>query len=318
MHDRARLVCLALLSSLLAAATSRGAERVVAVTFDDLPAVSPVANDVATLRAMTRKLLDAVGKRRIPAVGFVNEGKLQAQSGGADVAGRTALLQQWVDAGLELGNHAYSHPDLNRMPLEEFQADVIKGEVVTRRLLEAKGRKLRYFRHPFLHVGDTLEKRRAFEAFLAGRGYEVAPVSVDNDEYVYAAVYADALRKGDAAAAKRIGDDYVRYMDEVFTFFEGAAQRTLGREMRHVLLLHANALNADRFGELADALARRGYRFVTLERALEDAAYRQPDSFVGTPGNSWLNHWEVTAGRKPVPTPAAAAWISEAYAARAR
>src|SRR5262245_41932882 len=257
-----RVVCWTLAAGALFARGAAGAERVVAVTFDDLPAASTVANDPATLRATTRQLLDAIGKRRIPAVGFVNETKLSVRGGDAsDVAARTALLQMWVDAGLELGNHSYSHPDLNRMPLEEFQADVVKGESVTRRLLEAKGRKLRYFRHPFLHVGDTLEKKRAFEAFLAGRGYTVAPVSVDNDEYVYAAVYADALRRRAAAAAKRIGDDYLRYMDEVFTFFEGVSQRTLGRDMRHVLLLHANALNAERFGELADALARRGYRF---------------------------------------------------------
>ena len=299
--------------SLLALPAARAAERTVAVTFDDLPAVSPAANDVAGLSLLTRQLLAAIAKHRIPAVGFVNEGKLEA-----NVAGRSALLRMWVDAGLELGNHSYSHRDLNRVALEEFEADVIKGETVTRGLLEAKGRKLRYFRHPFLHVGDSLEKRRAFEAFLSGRGYTIAPVSVDNDEYIYAAVYADARRRGDAASATRIGDDYLRYMDEVFTFFEGAAKRTLGRDMKHVLLLHANTLNAERFSELASALVRRGYRFVSLDEALQDEAYRLPDTFVGAPGNSWLNHWEVTAGRKPVATPPASAWILEAYAALQR
>jgi peptidoglycan-N-acetylglucosamine deacetylase len=294
---------------------SQAAERAVAVTFDDLPAVSAAANDVAGLKLLTRQLLDAITKHRIPAVGFVNEGKLHS---GGDVAGRTELLRMWVDAGLELGNHSYSHRDLNVLSREEFEADVIQGETVTRGLLEAKGRTLRYFRHPFLHVGDTLEKRRGFEAFLARRGYTIAPVSVDNDEYIYAAVYADARRRGDAAAVKRIGDDYVRYMDEVFTYFEGAAKRTLGRDMKHVLLLHANTLNAERFAEVAAALQRRGYGFVTLEEALRDEAYRLPDTFVGAPGNSWLNHWEVTAGRKPVPTPSAAAWILEAYSARTR
>jgi peptidoglycan/xylan/chitin deacetylase (PgdA/CDA1 family) len=308
---------LATLASLFVVPGARAAERAVAVTFDDLPAVSAAANDVAGLTLLTRQLLDAIAKHTIPAVGFVNEGKLQA-GGAADVAGRTALLRMWVDAGLELGNHSYSHRELNRVPREEFQADVVKGETVTRSLMEAKGRTLRYFRHPFLRVGDTLEKRRAFEAFLGGRGYTIAPVTVDNDEYVYAAVYADARRRGDAAAAKRIGDDYLRYMDEVFTYFEGVSQRALGRDMKHVLLLHANTLNAERFDDLPAALVRRGYRFVTLEEALQDEAYRLPDTFVGAPGNSWLNHWEVTAGRKPVPTPDASKWILEAHSALSR
>ena len=188
------------------------------MTFDDLPAGSAVAEDLGSLRQLTKRLLESVRKHGVPAVGFVNEGKLFARDAGpSEVEGRTALLRMWLDAGLELGNHSYSHGDLNRMSLDEFQADVIRGEAVTRKLLAEKGGKLRYFRHPFLHVGDKLPKRRAFEEFLAAHGYTVAPVTVDNDEYVYAAVYADARRRGDAAAAGRIGEDYLRYMDEVFS-----------------------------------------------------------------------------------------------------
>jgi peptidoglycan/xylan/chitin deacetylase (PgdA/CDA1 family) len=216
----------------------------------------------------------------------------------------------WLDAGLELGNHTYSHRDLNTTPLEHFEADTLRGEVVTRQLLERKGRRLRYFRHPFLRVGSDLQKRRAFEAFLSRHGYTVAPVTIDNDEFVYAAAYAKALRRGDAEAAARIADDYLRYMNDVFAFFEDASRRVVGREIPQILLLHVNTLNADRFDVLAAALRRRGYRFVSVDQALEDAVYRLPDEFVGAPANSWFNHWEVTAGRPPVPTPKPPEWIS--------
>jgi peptidoglycan/xylan/chitin deacetylase (PgdA/CDA1 family) len=282
------------------------------VTFDDLPATSAgaVANDVASLEDLTRRLLSAVRKYTIPAVGFVNEGKLfvnRADPG--DVDRRVGLLRMWLDAGVELGNHTYSHRDLNTIPLDEFQADVLRGGVVTRGLLAAQGRKLRYFRHPFLHVGAELRKRRAFEAYLASHGYTVAPVTMDNDDFVYAAAYADALRRGDTAVAARIADDYLRYMEEVFSFFEGVSQRVLGREIAQILIVHANSLNADRFGAVAEALGRRGYRFIPLAQALEDPAYRLPDEFVGAPSNSWFNHWEVTAGRPPIPTPAPPPWV---------
>lgn len=306
---------LALTALLLAAAAfprARAAERAVAVTFDDLPATSAgvVASDVASLEELTRKLLSAVRKYSIPAVGFVNEGQLFVEGAGpGDVDARIGLLRMWVDAGLELGNHTYSHRDLNTMPLEQFEADVLRGEAVTRGLLKAKGRRLRYFRHPFLHVGSDLQKRRAFEAFLSTHGYTVAPVTVDNDEFVYAAAYAKALRLGNAAAAARIADDYLRYMDEVFSFFEDVSRRVAGREIPQILLLHANTLNADRFDALAEALSYRGYRFVSLAQALEDPVYRLPDEFVGAPANSWFNHWEVTAGRPPVPTPKPPEWI---------
>jgi len=291
------------------------ADRSVAVTFDDLPAnpAGVVANDVASLNELTRKLLNAVRRHGVPAVGFVNEGKLFHEGAGpGDTERRIGVLRMWLEAGLELGNHTYSHGDLNRTPLEEFQADVIRGETVTRRLMEATGRKIRYFRHPLLHVGQALEQRRAFEAFLAARGYTVAPVTVDSDEFLYADAYAQARRRGDAAAAARIGDDYLRYMDEVFAFFEEVSRRVVGREIRQVLLLHANTLNADRFDALAEALVRRGYRFIPLAQALEDDAYRLPDEFVGAPGNSWFSHWEVTAGRKPLATPGPPEWIIKA------
>ena len=291
------------------------AQRAIAVTFDDLPATAAgmVVNDVPSLRDMTSKLLAAVREHNIPAVGFVNEGKLfHPGAAPRDADGRIAVLRMWVDAGLELGNHTYSHRDLNHTPLEEFQADVVRGESVTRKLANGAGMKLRYFRHPFLHVGEDLRKRRAFEMFLSSRGYTVAPVTVDNDDFVYAAAYAAALRRGDAPAAARIADDYLRYMDEVFVYFEAVSRRTVGREIPQVLILHANSLNADRFEALADAIARRGYRFIPLDEALKDDAYRLPDNFVGAPSNSWFNHWEITRGRAPIPTPGPPGWVNKA------
>jgi len=289
------------------------AQRTVAVTFDDLPATPSgvVANDAASLKVLTSKLLSAVRAHNIPAVGFVNEGKLfVGGEGPADVDRRTGLLRMWLDAGLELGNHTYSHRDLNTMPLDQFQADVLRGEAVTRALLKDKGQRPRYFRHPFLHVGADLKVRRAFEVFLSQHGYTVVPVTIDNDEFVYAAGYAKALRRRDTVAARRIADDYLRYMDQVFTFYEDVSRRVTGREVPQILLLHANTLNADRFHAVADALKRRGYTFVSVAQALEDPVYRLPDDFVGTPSNSWFNHWEITAGRPPVPTPQPPTWIS--------
>jgi hypothetical protein len=82
------------------------------------------------------------------------------------------------------------------------------------------------------------------------------------------------------------------------------------REVAQILLLHANRLNADRLDALATALTRRGYRFVSVAEALTDPVYRLPDEFVGAPGNSWFNHWEITAGRSPVATPKPPEWIS--------
>ena len=289
-----------------------------AVTFDDLPGPPNglSSNSVSGLRENTGKLLAAFAAHHIPVVGFVNEGKLVVPGEKPEEAvARTGILKMWVDAGLELGNHTYSHPSLNRTPLEAFEADLIRGEPVTRRLLSDMGLKLRYFRHPFLQVGLDLEKRRAFEAFLAERGYTIAPVTIDNDEYVYAALYADTLRCGDQAVAAKIGADYLRYMDTVFAFYEALSRRVTGREIRQILLVHANTLNADYFGRLAEAIEARGYGYVSLGQALEDEAYRLPDTYVGNGGISWLLHWQQTAGQKRSPSPDPPDWVTRAYEA---
>ena len=303
---------------LLAAGPLTAGEKSMAVTFDDLPGppAGLLSNSVSGLRENTRKLLAIFAKHRIPVVGFVNEGKLFVPGEKpAEVEARTGVLKMWVDAGLELGNHTYSHPSLNRTPLEEFEADLTRGEPVTRRLLAETGLRLRYFRHPFLQVGLDLDKRRAFESFLAERGYTIAPVTIDNDEYVYAALYADALRRGDQAAAEKIGADYLRYMDTVFEFCEALSRRVTGREIRQILLVHANTLNADYFGRLAGVIEARGYGYVSLAQALEDGAYRLPDTYVGNWGISWLLHWEQTKEGKRSPSPDPPAWVTRAYEA---
>lgn len=291
-------------------------DRTVAVTIDDLPGPSAamVRNDPAALAAMTRQLLAALAAHRVPAVGFVNAGKLEIDGEGeAERAARVDVLRLWTAAGLELGNHTYSHPSLNRTELAAFEADLERGEPVLRTLLAEQGKHLRYFRHPFLQVGLELPKRRTFEAYLAARGYTVAPVTIDNDEYVFAAVYADARRRGDDQRAARVAADYLDYMEGVFAFVEDVSGRLLGREIAQTLLIHANALNADLFEKLAERLERRGYRFVSLETALADPAYSLPDDYVGGWGISWLHHWELTAGRRRSPSPDPPAWIQQAY-----
>jgi len=139
--------------------------------------------------------------------------------------------------------------------------------------MEERGGRLRWFRHPFLHTGTTLPDKRALEAFLADRGYRVAPVTVDNAEWIFARGYAVALDAGNRKLAERISREYVRYMESKVEYFERQSAALLGREIRQVLLVHANSLNAEHFGEILRMLRRRGYALVSLDRALQDPAY---------------------------------------------
>jgi peptidoglycan/xylan/chitin deacetylase (PgdA/CDA1 family) len=288
--------------------------RRVAFTIDDLPTTSVLGNDLERAQKTTAGLLAALRRQNVPAIGFVNEGKL-GPSGKADPA-RIALLQRWIDAGLELGNHTFSHLDLHGATAEAFEADIAKGDVVTRRLLEAAGRPLTFFRHPFLHTGNSAEVRAHVKAFLDSRHYVVAPVTIDNYDYVFAAAYDRTLARGDAAAARRIEDAYLEYMRSVVAYYEQQSKAIVGREIAQILLLHAHALNAVTLDRLAEGLKARGYRFITLRDALEDPAYSSRDEYYGPAGITWLHRWAITEGKRGIfaGEPAVPEWIEKAAA----
>ena len=137
------------------------AHRTVALTFDDLPEV--FSRDVATMRRNTTELLRTLKLHRAPAIGFVNEGKLHTPG---ETDARIEVLKQWVDAGMILGNHTFSHLRLLNTPLIAYEDDVIKGEVITRRLMNERRPYQLYFRHPYTSTGPNKEVKAAFESFL--------------------------------------------------------------------------------------------------------------------------------------------------------
>ncbi|HEX8843228.1 MAG TPA: M56 family metallopeptidase [Pyrinomonadaceae bacterium] len=278
-------------------------DRQVAVTFYSVPYMRSYEDETPEVEKTTRKLLETITSNNIPAVGFVGERGLYQGDQGEP---RTSALKMWLDAGLELGTQTYSHRWLYKTPLAAFEADVIRGENVTRALLKERGQTLRYFLYPYLNTGPNLETKAAFEKFLRERGYTFAPVTIDNMDWLFAQVYNEAHKRGDAEMMKRVGSEYVPYMEEMFEFYEKLSAETIGREIPQVLMLTASRLNADYFEDLVRMLKRRGYSFVSLDAAIRDEAYGQADRYTGPVGISWLQRWAITKGmgfRKEPPLP---------------
>ena len=305
---------LALITTALVAAQQPAATpvpppgRQVAVTIDDLPVGG--ATDALRWPAVTTGLLDALRAHRVPAVGFVNEIKLHEAM--RLVPARVDQLRAWLAAGQELGNHTFAHVSAHRTTVETFLAHIWRGERVTRPLARQYRRPLRYFRHPQLHTGRTLEFRHAVDSALRDRGYAVAPVTVDNEEWVYAAAFARARDVGDTALVRRVVADYHGHLDAAFAYSEGLSRTLFGREIPLVLLLHANELNAAHLGAVLDRLAARGYRFIPLAEALADSAYTSEDTYVGPTGPSWLIRWAETRGLAVPAEPRAESYVVDA------
>jgi peptidoglycan/xylan/chitin deacetylase (PgdA/CDA1 family) len=285
----------------------------VAVTFDDLPLTTGELKSAADAEAVNRSILATLGKHHIPAVGFVNEVKLE--NGGAIDPARVASLTAWLDAGLELGNHTYSHPSAHKVPLETYFDDILKGERVTKPMVLARGGPWRWFRHPYLQTGRDLETKHAIEAFLAEHGYRIAPVTIDNGEWIFAKAYALADANGKRRDKRKIANAYVDYMERKTDYWERSARALFGRDIPQILLVHANRLNAEQFDRIAAMLEKRGYAYVTLDAAVADPAYLSPDTFTGAGGISWIHRWTLTksgtAGLVP-DEPAVPAWVMQA------
>ena len=280
-------------------------QRTIAITIDDLPAASLRLNG-KEMDELTSKLLATLKQKQVPAIGFVNEKRLFVKNETDD---RINALRMWLDNGFELGNHTYSHMSLSRSSLADWEENVVRGETVTSVLLAEHKMKMRYLRHPYLAVGRDLETRRAAENFLSQRGYRVAPVTMDAWDWEYSSAYDAARRAGDTKMQEQLVASYLEYTNQVFDYNEKLSKQLVGYEPRQILLLHCNWLEADHIGDLIETLKKRGYKFVTLDEALEDGAYSLPDTYVGDDGTGWIDHWAITQGKPPQGAPEFPKWV---------
>lgn len=271
--------------------------RQIAVTIDDLPVVS-TRNNLKNRQEITQKLLSHITKFKVPAIGFVNENKLYINEKRDEL--QVDLLRMWLNANLELGNHTFSHLDLHTNSLEKYEEEILKGEIITKELLHTKNKQIRYFRHPFLHSGMGLDIKKDLAEFLQNHNYTIAPVTIDNGDYIFSRAYDNAFDKGDKKLMKQIGEAYVPYMQAKMDYWERQSVKLFNREVSQILLIHANFINSDYFDDLAKMLKNRGYKFVPLEEALKDEAYKLPDNFVKRAGISWLHRWALDKGKENI------------------
>jgi len=288
---------------LLLPALLAGAQREVALTIDDLPRGGDGGGRTyPEIRDMTERLLAPFRAQNIPVTGFVHPGQTELTA--PDLR---RILDLWLDAGADLANHTWSHADLNRTPVAEYEQDILKADAVLRPIDEARGKKLEFFRYPMLHAGSSAETKRLIEEFLAAHGYRNAPVTFDNSDYMFAALY---MRPEFHA---RVRKEYVPYLESVVAFFERRSVEVVGREFPQILLLHSNELNSRTMPEILGMFRRRGYRFISLSDALNDEVYRLPENYVGPGGFSWIHRWSRTKGMPNKGEPDEPEWVRRAF-----
>jgi peptidoglycan/xylan/chitin deacetylase (PgdA/CDA1 family) len=265
----------------------------VALTFDDLPlnGTLPAGKKQSDFARDTVKVLK---KHRIPAsYGFINAVQLERNPDGA------LALQIWVKGGHPLANHTYNHLDFTKNTVEDFQREILRNEPVLELLMAA--RDFRWFRYPFLHEGDTLEKRRAVRAFLAGNGYRIAQTTIDWEDYLWNSAHARCWMKKDAQGIEWLKESYRTAASEFMRFQRQNSRAVFGRDIHHVMLLHLGSFSSVILPDLFEILDEEGFEIVTLPEAQRDAAYDYDPDLAEARGGTLV---ELGMQAKNIPWPA--------------
>ena len=227
---------------------------------------------------------------------------------------RTAVLRQWLGAGMDLGNHTYSHPALSELETTKYEDDFVRGTVITSAEMTAAGKTEQYFRYPYLDTGKDQTQKQAFIAFYKIRGFSNAPVTAQNQDWLFNAPYSEAVAKHNAAEQRRVADAYLQHTSDTLAYSETLAKQSFGREIAQVMLLHLDQLNADWLDAVLSLFEKRGYTFVSLDQALRDPAYATADDYAGPDGLIWLERWQIALGKPIRPDePKPPQWAQDAY-----
>lgn len=247
----------------------------IAVTIDDLPMAYGSGLTEEVRQEAFYKVLRTLKHHGISCFGFAIGKSVSTE--------REELLRNFVRQGHVLGNHSFSHPDLNKTYSDDYTADIENCQSI----IEPLGGK-KYFRYPYLRWGNNAERKDSVRKWLDTNGYTVVPVTVDNNEWIYNRDYVDALTDGDSLKAAGIGDEYAVYMVNTIEHYDSLGLSVKGSPVKHILLLHMNPINAGYLDTILTNLASSGWQFITVEDALSDPLFQMKENYLGDRGKSYI------------------------------
>jgi peptidoglycan/xylan/chitin deacetylase (PgdA/CDA1 family) len=268
-----------LAGSLVLLATLASGQQM-AVTIDDLPVHGPLPPGMTRVE-IAQSILATLKRQEMPPVyGFINAARVEEDPS------TLGVLTAWRTARQPLGNHTWAHLDLNKESPEGFALEVSKNEALLQSLMGKEN--WHWLRYPYLHEGDTLEKRRAVRAWAFAHQYKIAQVSMDFEDYLWNAPYARCMAKHDEASIQKLHATYLAVADQYYGIFRELSRLVYGRDIKYVLLMHVGAFDARMLPELIALYREKGVRFISLPDAMSDPAYRD-DPDIGEPsGGAFL------------------------------
>ncbi len=264
----------------------------VALTFDDLPVHGPLPAGMTRVDIAKSIILALQATHAPPTSGFINAKSMEQDPSSG------AVLQLWRAAGFPLGNHTFSHMDLDTNSVADFEQDLLADEPALKESMGSDD--WHWLRYPFLHEGDTPEKHRAITGFLNEHGYKVAQVTISFGDYAYSAPYARCVAKNDQQGIEELKRSYMTGASDSLEQSRALSNAIFGRDIKHVMLLHIGGFETVMLPHLLDLLKERGFTLITLPEAEADPAYSIHPDLPGNWGGTFLEQ-SMRARHLPLP-----------------
>ncbi len=266
-----------------------------AITFDDLPAAK---------RETIEKIVAALKQYQVPTpYGFINGGYLFSQ--GVDYDSALDILRYWHQQGFPLGNHGFQHTAIKRFPsLAAAQENAERNEQILATVYQQDGKRdpLMY-RYTYLDEGFNSQIGEAFRQYLNQRGYQIAHVSINVADWVWAQKYSECQQQGNQVALAQLKSAFIPYVLEVLQSRREASQQLFQRDIQHILLLHNNDFMGAVLSELLQALEASGVTFIGLEEAMRDPLYQKSQQQLLPKQSDILNKQAMLARQYNFTTP---------------
>lgn len=288
---RAVGMVMAVVGAMALGGAARGQQ--VAITFDDLPAHGPLPPGETRLEVAQRVIRALAAAHVPPTYGFVNGIRVQENPAAIRV------LTAWRAAGNPLGNHTWSHMNLDQVGLDQWEQDALKDEDLLKSQMD--GGDWHWLRFPYLAEGNTIEKRMGVRVFLAQHGYKIAGVTMSFADYNWNEPYARCMAKHDAREVVKLEHSYLEAATESMKYYRDLSQILYGKDIPYVLLMHIGAFDARMLPRLLADYRAHGFKFVSLQDAEKDPFYKYDTDPKLLPGPDMLEgvmaekHWALPA-----------------------
>lgn len=230
-----------------AASAALAQDKHIVMTIDDLPFVGEARNFHLNMIITTLK------EQEVPATGFIIAHEVSQAN--------WEMLQKFRDAGFSLGNHTYSHANLNAVSIQDYKYQIGEAD----KLLSPVLTEPKYFRYPYLAMSSG-QKKEEILCYLASKQYQVAPITVDSKDFAFNQRLLSVPELNRRAYFDELKPFYLDFIWQQTVKAEQNTHHEAGQAQ--ILLIHANLLNAYALPDLINMYKKHGYTFVSLEQGL--------------------------------------------------